>query len=166
MFRKRGLILLMLFVILAACSPKDQGKTIKAGDPQDFTLTSLDGEEFTLSELRGNVVLVDFWATWCPPCRRSIPAFINLFNKYYDKGFFVLGISRENSATLEQYRNDNGIPYPILIDDKNVAKEYGVKAIPHIFIIDKKGRISKSQVGFAPEIEAMFDTLVDSLLNE
>ena len=155
-------VYLLILFIFAVCAPKTQTK----GDAVDFTLISLNGTEYTLSKLKGNVVLIDFWATWCPPCRSSIPVFINLYNKYNKEGFVVLGVSREESKVLEDYKAANMIPYPILIDDKNVSQSYGVKAIPNIFIIDKKGKMRKNQVGFSPELEARFESFVDSLLKE
>jgi peroxiredoxin len=156
--------LFVVLLLLSACSPKDQTQT--QTDTKDFTLTSLDGEEVTLSELKGQVVLVDFWATWCPPCERSIPVFGALYNKYHERGFTVLGISREDKSRLVSYRQENNIPYTILIDNKNVTREYGVEAIPTIMFFDKKGKPRKTQVGFAPELEAAFDVFIDSLLNE
>jgi len=166
MDRKRWPVLLFLCLLLVVCPSKDKGKAIQSGGPEDFTLTSLDGDDFTLSKLKGKVILIDFWATWCPPCVRSIPVFIKFYNKYHDQGFLVLGISREDVSILKRYRDEHGVSYPILIDDKNIAKEYGVRYIPNMFIIDKKGRIRKTQVGFAPEIEPMLEALIDSLLKE
>lgn len=149
-------------LVFSTCSPKDQ---IQTGS-NDFTLTSLDGEDITLSKLKGQVILIDFWATWCPPCRKSIPVFVDLYNKYNEKGFTVLGISREDKSVLEAFRDAVGVPYPILIDNKDISKQYQVQAIPTIIIIDKTGKARKTQVGFAPELEAMFGALIDSLLNE
>lgn len=157
---------LVCLVICLFCSTNGKAGKEHTTGPKDFTLLSLDGEEITLSNLKGRVVIVDFWATWCPPCRNSIPALINLFNKYQGQGFTVLGISMEDRATLEKYRDQNNIPYPILLGNKEVAKAYNVQAIPHMFIIDKKGQVRKTQLGFAPELEAVFDALVDSLVRE
>lgn len=157
-------ILFIVFMIFTGCAPKDQ--TQSPANSRDFTLTSLDGEDITLSELKGTVVLVDFWATWCPPCRKSIPVFIKLYNKYHERGFTVLGISREDKSTLEKYRKEAGIPYSILIDNKNISKTYEVEAIPTIIFFDKNGQVRKTQVGFAPELEAGFEILIDSLLSE
>ncbi len=151
-------------LIFSACSPKDQTQT--QTDSNDFTLTSLDGEDITLSKLKGHVILIDFWATWCPPCLKSIPVFIDLYNKYHEKGFTVLGISREGESVLEKFRDKIGIPYPLLIDNKGVGKKYQVQAIPTIMILDKTGKVRKTQIGFAPELEAAFDVFIDSLLNE
>jgi len=151
-------------LIFSTCSPKDQAQT--QTDSNDFTLPSLDGEDITLSKLKGHVILIDFWATWCPPCRKSIPVFIDLYNKYHEKGFTVLGISREDKSVLEKFRDEIGIPYPLLIDNNGISKKYQVQAIPTIVIFDKNGKVRKTQVGFAPELEAGFDLLIDSLLSE
>lgn len=152
----------ILLLILIVCTPKNQTK----GKATDFTLTSIDGEDFTLSKLEGKVVLIDFWATWCPPCRTSIPVFIKLYDKFNEQGFIALGIGLEEKAPLENYRNEHKIPYPILIGNKEIARAYGVQAIPNVFIIDKKGKIRKNQIGFAPELEVMFEAFIDSLLKE
>lgn len=133
---------------------------------KDFTLTSIDGEEVTLSKLKGKVVLLDFWATWCPPCRKSIPVFAEMYNKYHEQGFTVLGISTEKKSVLTKYRDENNIPYPILLGTNEVARLFEVSAIPKIFILDKKGEVRETQVGFAPELEQKFYKTVDSLLKE
>lgn len=162
----RNCVLVVYLALFVSCSSNGETDTGQAAGPQNFTLTSLDGDEITLSELRGTVVIIDFWATWCPPCRNSIPALIKLFNKYKDQGFTILGISLEDRTTLESYRDAHKIPYPILIGNKEIARAYDIQAIPNMFIIDKKGKIRKTQLGFAPELEPMFDALIDSLVKE
>ena len=156
-------VLLLIFIV---CTTKDQSQEDLSANTKNFTLTSIDGEDITLSKLKGKVVLIDFWATWCAPCRYSIPAFIKLYDKFNEQGFIVLGIGLEEKAPLENYRNKYKIPYPILIGNKEVARAYGVQAIPNIFIIDKKGKIRKTQLGFAPELEAMLEAFIDTLLKE
>ncbi len=133
---------------------------------KDFTLTSIDGEEITLSKLKGTVVILDFWATWCPPCRKSIPVFVEMYKKYHEQGFIVLGISTEEKSVLTKYRDENNIPYPILLGTNEVARLFEVSAIPKIFILDKNGDVRRTQVGFAPELEQKFYRTVDSLLKE
>jgi len=147
------------------CGTKN-GTQTPEDDPKNFTLISIDGEEYSLTALKGNVILVDFWATWCPPCRSSIPVFMSLYDKYKDQGFIVLGISNESKATLLQYRDDNNVNYPILIDNQDVMQAYGVRSIPNMYIFNKEGKIAKHQVGFSPEMEVGFDAFIDSLLNE
>lgn len=157
---------LACLLLLVSCSSNSQAGKEQTAGPKDFTLTSLDGEEITFSKLRGKVVIIDFWATWCPPCRNSIPVFSNFFNKYKDRGFTVLGISVEDRAILEKYRDQHNIPYPILLGNKEIYRAYDIQAIPKMFIIDKKGKIRKTQLGFAPELEPIFEALVDSLIKE
>jgi peroxiredoxin len=158
-------IVLILLIFFVVCTTKDQEQG-KTSNNRDFTLTTIDNEEITLSKLKGKVVLIDFWTTWCSPCKNSIPVFAKLYNKFHEQGFIVLGIGLEEKTPLENYRNQHNIPYPILIGNKEVARAYGVQAIPHIFIIDKKGKIRKTQLGFSPGLEAEFETLIDSLIKE
>lgn len=156
-------LLLILGMVVIACGSKEQ--TSQSG-VTDFSLFSLDGEEYTLSELKGQVVIIDFWATWCPPCRNSIPTFIRLYEKYHEQGFTILGVGLDDEQALVDFQKQMEITYPIFVGDKDLAKDYGVTGIPKTIFIDKKGEIRKTQTGFAPELEATFDALVDSLLRE
>ncbi|OGC42399.1 hypothetical protein A2Y85_07455, partial [candidate division WOR-3 bacterium RBG_13_43_14] len=144
-----------------------KGSVNKTDAAQDFTLSTIDGTQITLSSLKGNVVLVDFWATWCPPCKRSIPVLIDLYHKYHERGFTVLGISTSDSEDiLKAFIKEHNIPYPILLGSNDVAKQYGVTGIPHMVIIDRKGRIVKTQVGYYEQMEGLFGKIIDSLLIE
>jgi peroxiredoxin len=151
-------------MVMLACRSSE--KAPNTGFQNDFTLQSIDGESYTLSELKGNVIIVDFWATWCPPCRNSIPALSKLYDKYHERGFMILGISTEDVNTLIEYRDAQQIPYPILSATNEVVKAYEVTAIPKMFFFDKTGAVRKTQTGYSPELEAQFDRLVDSLLQE
>jgi peroxiredoxin len=156
---------LVVGIIIVSCGSREQAKSNETAIA-DFTLRSLDGNEVKLSDTKGQVVLVDFWATWCPPCRNSIPTFIRLYNKYRDRGFTILGVGLDDEKALIDYRNEMKIPYPILVGNNDIAKAYGVTGIPKTIFIDRQGKVRKTQVGFAPELESQFDALVDSLLNE
>lgn len=157
-------MVLILGMIAVACGSREQAKQ---SDTTDFTLYSIDGVEYTLSEFKGQVVIIDFWATWCPPCRNSIPVFIKLYQKYHEQGFTILGISLDNDEQdLRDYSKQMKIPYPVLIGNKEIAKTYQVSGIPKTIFLDKQGTVRKTQVGFAPELEAQFDQFVDSLLKE
>lgn len=157
-------IFLILGMIAVACGSREQAKQ---SDTNDFTLLGLDGEEYTLSEYKGQVVIIDFWATWCPPCRNSIPTFVKLYNKYHEQGFTILGVSLDSDEqALRNFSKEMNIPYPVLLGNKEIARVYQVSGIPKTIFLDKKGSIRKTQVGFAPELEAQFDVLIDSLLAE
>lgn len=163
---KRMLRIMSILAILAiACGSGNKSKSGQA-ELTDFTLVSLDGEEYTLSALKGQVVIIDFWATWCPPCRNSIPTFVKLYEKYHERGFTILGIGLDDEQDLIKFNNQMNIPYPVFVGSNELAKAYGVTGIPKTIFVDKKGNIRKTQVGFAPELESQFDVLVDSLLNE
>lgn len=158
-------IMAVVVFMTIACGSGSQSKSDQS-ELTDFTLTSLDGDEYTLSALKGKVVVIDFWATWCPPCRKSIPTFIRLYEKYNDKGFTILGIGLDDEQALINFRNEVNIPYPVFVGGDDLAKDYGVTGIPKTIFVDKKGKIRKSQVGFAPELESHFDAFIDSLLKE
>ena len=159
-----------IFVVLTlVCGSEQQAKKDipkKANMENGFSLKSLDNQTYTLSQLKGKVVLIDFWATWCAPCKRSIPTFIKLYKKYKDRGFIVLGIGLDNEQALRNYQTETNIPYPILLGTKETAKLYNIRAIPTMIIYDKNGKFVKTQVGFSPELEDILDTLIDSLLNQ
>jgi thiol-disulfide isomerase/thioredoxin len=161
--------LIKALLLISLCTEvlcTNQGKGGKGKPVNDFTLKSLDGREYTLSKLKGNVVVVDFWATWCPPCRREIPHLISLYEKYKEKGLIVLGVSAEDQRILETFRNENNITYPILLGNNEVFQKFGVRSIPHTIFYDKKGEQRKVQIGFSDELLSEFDELVQTLLNE
>ncbi len=164
---KKNVLMLLLIagIVLVTCGSKENSKS-NDSTLADFSLRSIDGNEIKLADTKGQVVLIDFWATWCPPCRNSIPTFIRLYNKYHEQGFTILGVGLDDEQALLKYRDEVGIPYPILIGNNDVAKAYGVTGIPKTIFIDRKGKVRKTQVGFAPELEAQFDALIDSLINE
>lgn len=113
---------------------------------KDFTLTDVDGNEYTLSKLKGKVVLVDFWATWCPPCRKEIPLLVEYYNELNKKGFEILGISLDPKNTLEdvkKFMEKEKMEWPVFYSGKgwfdDTSKMHGVNSIPSTWLIDKKG---------------------------
>jgi peroxiredoxin len=108
----------------------------------NFTLTGLDGQRWTLQELRGKVVLVNFWATWCPPCRKEMPDLNELYKQFKDKGFVVLAISDEQPQIVRSFLSKHKVAYPILIDPQDrVHKEFGVDGIPKSYLYDRDGQL-------------------------
>ncbi|TKJ42769.1 hypothetical protein CEE36_06710 [candidate division TA06 bacterium B3_TA06] len=133
----------------------------------DFTLADLRGNQHSLSDFYGKVVLLDFWATWCGPCRREIPHLIKLYETYKPQGFVVLGVGLDKEANLSRFASEAGISYIVLADEKGVAgKLYGIRSIPRTLIIDKKGRIAFDHTGFVPGMEAEMEAQIRTLLAE
>jgi peroxiredoxin len=108
----------------------------------DFTLMDLKGHSWTLHDLRGQVVLVNFWATWCPPCRSEMPDLNALYNEFKDKGFVVLAISDEEADKVKSFIADNHFTYPVLLDPgRKVHEAYNVEGIPKSFVYDRDGKL-------------------------
>lgn len=118
----------------------------------DFTLTSLDGKSVTLSQLRGGVVLLDFWATWCAPCRAAMPHLEKLHQEFGGKGLTVVGVSNEDRATVEAFIKAQNVTFTILLDPRHVTdRAYRVVAIPRTLIIDREGKVYADFTGVQPE---------------
>ncbi|MEO0072180.1 MAG: TlpA disulfide reductase family protein [candidate division WOR-3 bacterium] len=133
----------------------------------NFILERLDGVKVRLDQYKGNVVLVDFWATWCPPCVRSIPVLIELYNKYKDRQFVILGVSLDESRKdLEKFVQDKKIPYSILIGTQEVATQFNIEGIPTMIIFDKKGNIRFREVGFSSQTPSTIENKILELLGE
>ncbi len=158
MFYKK-LFILLLFVI--ACVSLSCAEV-----SYDFTLQDLEGKPVSLSDYKGKVVFIDFWATWCPPCRASIPAVENLYEQYKDnEDFVVLGINlQEDKDTILKFMKKQKMNYPVLLSDKKVISNYKISSIPRFFIIDKNGEIYNKYVGFAPGVEELWQKDLKKLL--
>jgi peroxiredoxin len=108
----------------------------------DFTLTDLQGKPWHLRDLQGKVVLVNFWATWCPPCRKEMPDLQALYDKYKDQGFVVLAISDEETAKVGPFIAERKITYPVLLDPgRKVNDAFVVEGIPKSFVYDRSGKL-------------------------
>jgi len=136
------------------------------GYENDFTLNNLNGEKVSLSDFAGKIVVLNFWATWCPPCKAEIPDFVDVYNEYKDKDVAFLGISLDDDINaLKQFVFDNDIIYPIIIDNQiaNVSGNWGISAIPTTFFIDTDGKILDKWIGQIPkqELESKIKGLLD-----
>jgi len=108
----------------------------------DFTLKDLSDKTWTFSELRGKVVLVNFWATWCPPCRKEMPDLDQLYKRFGSKGLVVLGISDEEMGKVEPFVREKTVSFPVLLDPGRTANiAFGVEGIPKTFIFDRDGKL-------------------------
>ena len=130
----------------------------------DFALVDARGNTVRLSDYRGKVVILDFWATWCGPCRMEIPGFVALQTRYKGQGVEVIGVSVDDSwAPVRQFIQAQNINYTVVLGDRNVASTYGnIEGIPTTFVIDKDGVIRARHVGYAPP--EFFTEKVESLL--
>src|SRR6202171_2458925 len=108
----------------------------------EFTLKDLSGKTWTFSELRGKVLLVNFWATWCPPCRKEMPDLETLFGRFGSKGLLVLGISDEEVAKVEPFIRERKVSFPVLLDPgRKVNEMFVVEGIPKSFVYDREGKL-------------------------
>jgi cytochrome c biogenesis protein CcmG/thiol:disulfide interchange protein DsbE len=133
----------------------------------NFTVKDVDGNEVSLSSYKGKVVLLNFWATWCGPCKAEIPGFVRLQDKYRDKGLVIVGYSVDDTADkAKAYAAEYKMNYPILLGEgrEDVQDAYGpIWGIPASFIISKDGKVCRKHMGIAPE--AVFEKEVAALLN-
>jgi thiol-disulfide isomerase/thioredoxin len=133
-----GLVLLSCAMLLPAFGD--------GSGPLDLKYTAVDGTSVDLSKMRGKVVLVDFWATWCPPCRGEVPNVVAAYKKYHDKGFEVVGVSLDqNKDALLAFTKANGMVWPQYFDgkgwDNEISKGFGIDSIPAMWLIGKDGKI-------------------------
>ena len=152
--------------LLSHCSKGE--KEPASGLAPDFTLKSFDGQEITLSQLKGKVVLLDFWATWCGPCKESIPHLIQLYKNYRERGFELVGmnVDKGDGQVVRRFIMSMDIPYPVVTAPEDVVRSYRVTGITAAFLIDKDGKIRERMVGFSGAIAQQLNTKVADLTSE
>lgn len=134
-------------------APNEKGVVEKKA--ADFSLTSTDGKAVKLSDYKGKVVIVDFWATWCPPCRKGIPDLIEI-QKEFSNDVVIIGISVDSDTknNVISFMQSAGINYPVAYANEDVVQSYGgIESIPTSFVIDQKGNIVDKHVGLVPKSE-------------
>ena len=159
--------ILLFSMILLIATPSVYAGSIKGPAP-DFTLKSRNGENIKLSELRGEVVMLNFWASWCAPCRQEMPLLEGLYKKYSDLGFTLLAVNvEEDSSKAEELLRDIPVTFPILYDNTNkVTKLYKVIAMPSTVIIDRDGKLRYLHRGYLPGYEEDYKRQVSELIRE
>ena len=135
----------------------------------DFTLSALSGASLGLAELRGKVVLLNFWATWCVPCRKEMPAIEALYRRYKDRGLEVLAVSLDKLSTtvVEAFVKEVGVTYRVALDPSwATARTYGVRGLPATFLIDRAGNVVMRELGERDWMEEAKQQAVEGLLQD
>jgi peroxiredoxin len=156
-----------LWLFAAGCGSSSSPSAPPSARPQapEFTLSALSGGSVSLSQHRGKPVLVDFWATWCPPCRQSIPALKQLYADYTGR-IEILGVSLdEDPEAVRDFVREQGLTYPILLGAaSDVSDRYAVQGIPALFLLDKDGKVVRRWIGFDPRLVNEWRNELDALL--
>ena len=160
---KHVLLSLMLIAVTSVSYAEDI-----SGKATNFTLKSSNGKNLKLSEYRGQVVMLNFWASWCAPCRQEMPLLEDLYKKYNKLGFTLLGVNvEEDSNKALTLLRSIKVSFPILLDNKNmVSKLYKVSAMPTTVIIDRDGNLRYLHQGYKPGYERDYEKQVRQLIRE
>lgn len=133
----------------------------------DFTLRALDGQTYHLAELRGQAIIVNLWATWCPPCRAEMPTLQKLYSEYQKEGLIVLAVNstvQDQPAKIPDFVRQYGLTFPILLDEQGeVSRAYQLRSLPSSYFIDRDGRIREVVIG-GPMSEALLRTRIEEIL--
>jgi len=160
---------LFLALGLALAAPFASAGSAQPGAPApDFTLAARDGGQVRLADLKGQVVMINFWATWCGPCRQEMPLLAQLHRKYEPLGFTLLGVNVEpDSAAAISWLNGVTVTFPILFDTENkVAGSFGVEGMPSTVFVDRAGQVRYVHRGYKPGDEAKYADMIRSLVKE
>ncbi len=168
------LLFVSLLITLISCGNKNevQDNLIKKSNRKlapDFSLSTLDGGVVQLSNFKGKVILIDFWAEWCGPCKQATPTIIKIYENFKDRGLSVFGINLDDKNDLEKvidYVKEKNIKYYTLIDGFQVAQKYNVSGIPKFVLIDKNGYIASEIVGAREDLESLLNANIKKLLSE
>ena len=163
---RHGLKALLVAAALAIAPALSAGDA--SGPAAAFSLKSRAGGEVSLSSLRGKVVLINFWATWCGPCRKEMPLLEQIHRKYAPLGFTMLGVNvEEDTRLMDTFLKDVPVSFPVLLDPANgVSKLYHVSAMPSTVIVDRKGNVRFIHQGYQPGDEGKYQDLIRQLIRE
>lgn len=174
MFKITASIFIVLVLLFTGCNKKTSNEkpvtpeAITKGESiaPDFSLADANGGNIKLSDYKGKVVIIDFWATWCPPCRKGIPDLIDIKKQYGDE-VIIIGISVDDDSKgdVMPFIQKMGINYPIVYSTPEVVQAYGgIDGIPTSFVIDKGGKIVDTHIGLVPKED--FTSVIDKLLKK
>jgi peroxiredoxin len=160
----------LIFIFMTGCN--QGGKSPASGnaesaDAPDFTLIGLQRDTLRLSNFQGKIIILDFWDTWCPPCQKEIPDFVELYRTYQQKNVVIIGLAlgREGEEKVKSFAAAQNISYPLAIADSTVLNAYGpIQGIPTTLIIDRNSKIVKRYIGF--RAKNVFEKEIKALLDE
>lgn len=179
--RKKGIIILLVITVIMSIvfllgyllmlniqKPFMMKSSLKTGiEAPNFTLKNLNGEDVELSQIKGNIVLIDFWAVWCKPCVRKLPSVQSIHEKYGEESLVVLAINvSEKEEKIKSFIEENNYTLPVLIGNKTVSNDYGAHAIPFVVLIDKEGTIRYTELGYRQGSEQKLINEIEKLLEE
>ena len=146
--------------------PPDEMRDIRGKQAPPFQLVSLDGKKVSLADYKGKAVLVNFWATWCAPCKLEMPWLVDLRAKYAGQGFEVLGISEDDpgSKDIAPFAKKVGVNYPVLLADEKISDTYHTDVLPMSFFVGRDGKVVEQIAGF-PDSKEEVDTAIRQALN-
>jgi thiol-disulfide isomerase/thioredoxin len=164
-----SLLASLLVLTFLSCSRTENGAAVSStGAAPSFILSTVKSDRVSLDDFRGKVVMIEFFASWCPPCQMIAPEIKSVYEKYRDKGFIVLAISIDHGPTAVSAVNNFvkmfALPYPVLFDDGKVSRQYQVISIPTSFIIDKQGKLRSKHIGLLPDFSDTLSREIETLL--
>ena len=165
----KGLKTILPGIILAIFAASSlASSTLEGQSAPDFVLKSSAGDNLRLSEYRGDVVMINFWATWCGPCRQEMPLLDDLYSRYQRVGFTLLGVNiDDDSRRAMKMIEELGVKFPVLFDDgKDVSKLYAVEAMPVTVLVDREGTVRHVHHGYKPGYEEKYLTEIRALFRE
>lgn len=151
-FKKTVLFFSLVSLFVCGCGGREESTATHGSKAPDFELKDLQGRVHHLSDFRGRVVILNFFATWCAPCRTEVPYLVRLYRGFADEGLQVIGVSldEDGGTALGPFIRQYGIPYPVVLATRQTLADYGgVQGIPSTFLIDHTGVISENFVGLA-----------------
>jgi peroxiredoxin len=166
--RVNAMKLASLIATACLCMPVLSHAVAVSDEAPDFTLKTLDGNNARLKEYRGQVVLINFWASWCGPCRQEMPLLEKIDKRYRDAGFTVLGVNVEGKAgPAKEVATKAGVTFPVLVDDgQKVSQMYALESMPSSVVVDRDGVIRYVHRGYKPGDEAKYLEVVKQLIKQ